>query len=67
MSVPLPPLNLNSTDMASFATGAVQTGATFNFAKPASATGVDLSFNAGWLLLAGAGLFLFFVLKSKGG
>lgn len=46
---PIPPLNLSSTDMASYSTGPVQTGSTLNFSKPA-ASGLDL--NISWLLAA---------------
>lgn len=64
-----PPLNLSSQDSLGFNTGAtdIKTGGTFNFSKPASATGIDLSFNAGWLLLAGIGVVVLFVLKRKTG
>lgn len=58
--------NLATSHAANFTAGPIQTGATFNFAKPASATGFDLSGNVGWLLLAAIALGVGYAYVRKG-
>ncbi|PPE72724.1 hypothetical protein C3942_16885 [Solimonas fluminis] len=61
--------SLDTSSALGFNTGPtnIQTGATFNFAKPASATGVSLDFNVGWLLLGAVVVGGIVLAKIKGG